>query len=150
MNQTPLNGNSKPVLIAFHALTEAHEHSTPAQLRALILGLDLVVAAFGLGINKRVAVNCSDELLARELIFTAAPLAKLPEGCHEQLTRDIEDLLAEHVPAACVGYIGRRKLWETAAGDWCRLVGLLLRHVPTAEDRFTLTAVVGEKFIEAA
>lgn len=150
MNPSLLNEKSKPVLVAFQALTEAHEHSTPDQLRSLILGLDLVVASFGLGINKRVAVSCADDLLARELIFTAAPLAKIPEVYHEQLKIDIEDLLAEHAPAACVGYIGRRKLWETAPEDWCRLVSLLLRHVKTPEDRFTITAIVSEKFFEAA
>jgi hypothetical protein len=142
--------NWSPVLIAFHALTEAHKHCTADELRKLILELDLVVASFGCGINDREAVACPDDLLAHELIFTAAPLAKLPDSFHDQLTAEIEELLATSAPAACVGYFGRRKLWKTAPERWCQLTGLLLRHVKTPEDRFTITAIVSEKFFESA
>lgn len=144
----PNTHNLTPIQSVILSLTEAPEHTTPHKLRELILGLDLVVAEFGGGIRHRRAVSCSDDLLARELILTATPLAGVPESIHELLLTELENLIATHSPATCITYIGRRKLWATSPKDWCRLVGRLLQHVHTAEDRFTITAVVGEKFLE--
>jgi len=131
--------------LVYETLLGVRAHTTLDDLRNLILELDLLVASFGLGINDRELVSCSDAELVTELVLTAAPLVKVTEDLHGLLCTEIEDMLARHAPNACILYAARSKLWEVDIEAWARVMGMVLRHVKNSKAGLVITAVIAER-----
>ena len=142
-NTSNMNGNR--LKLVYPILLEAGAHTPPADLRELILEVDLLVASFGLGLSDRDSIDCTDSELATELVVTAAPLVRIPEDLHDVLCTEIEDALAKHAPRACVLYLAKSKLWEKDAEVWSHLIGLLVRHVKNPEAQLAITAVIAQR-----
>lgn len=143
------SSNQTPLQMAFQTLLAAPSFTTPDQIREMILGTDLIVASFGLGLNDRDTVTCPDEELTGELIITATPLAKVHVSMAADLLDEIEELLARHAPKAFIAYACKRRLWNDAAA-WNRNIGRLAAHVTDPEVRKKLIAVLADHLFPEA
>lgn len=119
------------------------------QLRGLFSDLVLLASSFGLGTQNPDSDLVPVVGLTEEVVLAAACLSKVPDDFCEELTSELEEALARHAPVACIIHLVRANLWTQDHEAWCRLLGMLMRHITDRKQCESVMVVVANQVMDA-